>query len=226
MSTGVVLTGASGGIGRSLALGFAERGCALWLLGRPSPRAQKLVEELRSCGREVQLIPCDLAERSSVDAALAELEDAPVDVVVHNAGVVERAAVAEQSDALWDRHFEVNVTAPMRITRALLPRLQARPRGRVLFVSSISAVVGTARQSAYNASKAALLGLMRCLAEELSESRVSTMALLPGSVDTPMLAGSGFAARMSPHDVTRTLLFYALDSERGHNGALVEMFGV
>lgn len=226
MTTGVVLTGASGGIGQALAFAFAARGCALWLLGRSSPRAHELVEELRSRGHEVQLIPCDLADRASVDSALLQLRGLPVDVVVHNAGIVERAAVQEQSDELWDRHFEVNVTAPMRITRALLPGLLERPRARVLFVASISAVLGTARQSAYNASKAALVGLMRCLAEELSDSPVSTMALLPGSVDTPMLAGSPFPPRMSPSDVTKTLLFHALDSERGHNGAVVEMFGI
>jgi len=139
---------------------------------------------------------------------------------------VERALVHEQTDDLWDRHFEVNVTAPMRLTRALLPGMLTRNSGRILFVSSISAVFGTRSQSAYNASKAAGLAFMRCLAEELSPTQLSTMAVLPGAVDTDMLLGSGYAPQMSAEDVARTLFFYATDPSRAHNGAAVEMFGV
>ncbi len=98
--------------------------------------------------------------------------------------------------------------------------------GRILFVSSISAVLGCARQAAYHASKAGLVGFMRCLAEELSDTGLMTMALLPGAIDTDMLAGSGFAPRMSAEDIFETLQFYATSAPLAHNGASVEMFGI
>ncbi len=223
----VLITGASRGIGRATALLAAERGCGLLLLGRPSPELEATAQKVRALGADLAIHYCDLRSRSEVDRALEALlsEECP-DLVIHNAAQVQRASAVEQSDELWDETFELNLNAPMRMTRALLPRMYQRDRGRVLFVSSISAVVGTAKQSAYNASKAALVGYMRCLAEEMSKTGLMTAALLPGSVDTPMLAGSGFEPRMSPEEVARTLLFYGLDASRAHNGALVEMYGI
>jgi NAD(P)-dependent dehydrogenase (short-subunit alcohol dehydrogenase family) len=102
----------------------------------------------------------------------------------------------------------------------------ARRSGRVLFVSSISADLGTKAQAAYNTSKAGLVASMKCLAEELADTGVLTMALLPGAVDTAMLTGSAFPPRMSAEDVARTLVFYALDASSAHNGARIEMFGI
>lgn len=147
-------------------------------------------------------------------------------MVVHNAAVIERAPVQDTSLESWKEQLDVNLSAPFALTRALLPKMLAKKRGRILFVSSISAVVGTRNQSAYHASKAGLVGLMRCLAEELSDTGVMTAALLPGSVDTRMLAESRFSPRMSPREVADTLTYYALEGGLGHNGAIIEMFGV
>jgi 3-oxoacyl-[acyl-carrier protein] reductase len=103
--------------------------------------------------------------------------------------------------------------------------MRERKRGRILFVASISSTLGTKGQSAYCASKWGVLGLMKSLAEELSDTGLMTAAVLPGSVDTHMLQGSGFAPRMSAEDVARTLVFLALDAPLAHNGAVIEMFG-
>jgi 3-oxoacyl-[acyl-carrier protein] reductase len=116
--------------------------------------------------------------------------------------------------------------APYALTRALVPAMRARGHGRVLFVGSISGTLGTARQSAYCASKWGLTGFMKSLAEELHDTGLMTCAVLPGSVDTNMLDGSGFDPRMSADDVARTLVHYALDAPLAHNGAVIEMFGV
>lgn len=197
------------------------------LLGRSSAAQTETEELLTKEGANFSAHYCDFRNRAVLDAALTEVLHAapPVDVIVHNAATIERDLVHQMSDRLWDEQIEVNLTAPLRITRAFLPGMLERRSGRILFVSSISAVLGTARQAAYHAGKAGLLGAMKCLAEELSDTGVSTMALLPGSVDTRMLDGSGFAPRMSPDEVARTLAFYALDTSAGHNGARVEMFG-
>lgn len=220
----MVLTGASRGVGRALALAFAAIGAEISLLGRGSAQMTETLALLEARKAKVRWFQCDLSDRTSTDAALERMGSAP-EVLIHNAAVIHRAEVSHMSDASWDEQFETNVTAPFRITRALLPSMLRAGSGRILFVSSISALVGTKRQAAYNASKAALLGLMRCLAEEISDSGLATMALLPGSVDTRMLKGSSFSPRMTPEDVAQTVLFYAL-SGTAHNGAAVEMLGV
>ncbi len=227
MSRHLAITGASRGIGRQTARLYAKRGYSLSVIGRDSPALRELVSELAEAGTSVRALHCDLGIRSEADSVFSQLAAGPApDVVIHNAGMIERAAIVGHSDELWDAHFEVNVTAPMRLTRAVLPEMLARKSGRVLFVSSISAVMGTKAQSAYNSSKAALLGLMRCLAEELSDTGLMTAAVLPGSVDTEMLSGSGFAPRMTADEVARTLFFLGVESSVAHNGAIVEMYGV
>lgn len=218
------MSGASRGIGRATALGLAARGLKVALLGRQSDAQRETETLLAGRGRHFE---CELTNAASIaEASAAILRDlgAP-SIVVNNAGIIERAPVAACTDESWERQLEVNLTAPFRITRAFLPSMLARRSGRILYVSSISATSGTREQSAYNASKWGLCGLMKCLAEELTDTGLMTCALLPGAVDTDMLAGSRWPARMSVEDVAKTLCFYALDASPAHNGALIEMFG-
>ncbi|MEZ4223033.1 MAG: SDR family oxidoreductase [Polyangiaceae bacterium] len=219
----VAITGASRGIGRASALRLAARGARLTLLGRPSAALDSLQRELRA--QDVEFVPCDLAERDDVARAGQRLAESTPDVLVNNAAIIERAALDELSPESFERQLAVNLVAPAMLCRAVLPGMRARGSGRLLFVASISATLGTARATAYNASKWGLVGLMKSLGEELSGSGLMTCAILPGSVDTEMLAGSGFPARMSSDDVARTLEHYALDAPVAHNGASIEMFG-
>lgn len=225
--TVAVVTGASRGIGRAVALALAERGFTLALPARPSAARTETGELLSGRGAAHRFFDCDLADGADLSRAADRIlaEYGAPEVLVNNAGVIERAPVVECSDRSWQYQLDVNLTAPFRLTRSLLPAMLQRRRGRILHVASISAVLGTATQAAYHASKWGLLGFMKCLAEELSDTGLMTCALLPGSVDTAMLAGSGFAPRMTPEDVARTLCFYAVDAPLAHNGAVVEMFG-
>jgi len=198
------------------------------LMGRSSPEQSKTMQILTERHARFTHYICDFAERASVDRATNEIlnsKSIPA-AVIHNAGTIDRALLVETTDEMWDQQLEVNLSSPFRITRALLPRMLFRKSGRIVFVSSISAVLGSREQAPYHAAKAGMLGAMRCLAEELTNTGVTTMALLPGSVETRMLRGSGFPPRMQPEDVAKTLAFYALDAPSGHNGASVEMFGV
>lgn len=223
-----VITGASRGVGRATALALAERGVEVVLLGRSQPHLEETRALVAARGGHAEIVVCELADREAVEDAarrIAASAEAPR-AIVHAAGVVERAPVTELSDVSWDYQLAVNLTAPFLLTRALLPSMLEARRGRVLFVSSISAGLGTAAQSAYNVSKAGLVAFMRCLAAELSDTGLLTAAVLPGSIDTDMLVGSGFAPRMTAEEVARTLTFLALDASPAHNGATLEMFGV
>ena len=223
-----VISGASRGVGRAVAHSLAARGVELALFSRPSRALDETIASLLVHGGKVRHYAVDLEDRTSIRRASHELlgESGAPDVLVHNAGIVERAPVATLTDEVWDRHFAVNLTAPFLLTRALLPAMLERRTGRILFVSSISAVLGSPTQSAYNATKAGLVSFMRCLAEELKDTGLLTAAVLPGAIDTDMLVGSGYPPRMSAAEVARTLTFLALDAGPGQSGSALEMFGV
>jgi NAD(P)-dependent dehydrogenase (short-subunit alcohol dehydrogenase family) len=103
--------------------------------------------------------------------------------------------------------------------------MRARRRGRIVNVASISATLGTAAASAYNASKWGLVGLTKCLAEELRGAGVACLAVSPGSTDTDMLRQTPFEPRMTPGDVARVIVFAALDAPLAATGANLEVFG-
>ncbi|HEY6726852.1 MAG TPA: SDR family oxidoreductase, partial [Polyangiaceae bacterium] len=146
--------------------------------------------------------------------------------VIHNAGVVERARIVDTTPGSLARQLAVNLTAPFLITREWLPSMLERRSGRLVFVGSISSTLGSAGAAAYCASKWGLVGFVKSLAEEVSDHGLMAVAVLPGSVDTTMLAGSGFSPRMTPADVASTLVHYALEAPLAHNGGVIEMFGV
>lgn len=214
------LTGASRGIGYATALELARRNVELVLFGR-SPEAPNLPVR-------VSTAPIDLANSEQlVNVCRAKLTELGTpDIVINNAGVIERAPVEQTSLESFQRQLTVNLTAPFIITREVLPAMKARGTGRIIHVGSISSTLGAANGAAYCASKWGLVGFMKSVAEELRNTGVCTVAVLPGSVDTNMLKGSGYAPRMSAEDVARTLVHYALDAPAAHNGSVIEMFGV
>jgi 3-oxoacyl-[acyl-carrier protein] reductase len=217
----VLITGASRGIGAACARRFARDGHRLALLARPSAGLLALAEELGALAVE-----CDLADEAQIHAALdtTELSLGPVDVLVNNAGIVHRHTVQGHATADWDHVMAVNLRAPFLLARGVLPGMVARGAGRILNVSSISATSGTPGLSAYCASKAGLLGLTRALAAEVKAAGVVVVAVSPGSVDTDMLVGSGFAPDMSPEDVAEFIAFLAA-APKAVTGASVEVFG-
>ena len=222
------LTGASRGIGRAVALRLAERCVELVVLGRDSAQLTELSQAVADRGATLTVAQAELTDPdATVRACRTQLErgSAP-DVLINNAGLIERGPIETLSLESWERQIAVNLRAPFLITREVLAVMRARRQGRIIHVGSISSTLGTALASAYCASKWGIVGFMKSLAEELRDSGVSTVAVLPGSVDTEMLKGSGFQPRMQADDVARTIVHYALDAPPGHNGSVIEMFGV
>ena len=168
-----------------------------------------------------------MTDARAVDAACREiiLSLGAPSVLVNNAGVVERARLEDTTEAMWDAVVGTNLKGTFLVTRALLPAMLARGSGRVVNVASISATVGTPRQTAYNAAKWGVVGFTKSLAEELRGKGLQAMAVLPGAVDTGMLVGSGFAAQMTPEAVAGTLVYAALDAPDAMNGSAIEVFG-
>jgi 3-oxoacyl-[acyl-carrier protein] reductase len=227
--TVALVTGASRGIGRATAVELARRGIGLALVGRASKELDETVTLARAAGApEVAAFACELTDAPAVEAAAyAALSQFPsLSILVNNAGVAPRVAIEETRVDVWNETLAVNLTAPFLLTRAVLPAMRRNTRGRIVHVGSISSTLGTPRLAAYCASKWGLIGFMKSLAEELSGSGITTVAVLPGSTRTRMLEGSGMPPRMSPDEVAQTIVHYCLDAPAAHNGAVIEMFGV
>lgn len=223
-----LVTGASRGVGRATALALAARGLSVGLLGRPSVALTEATAAVAALGGRALAIACDVSDAADVDRARGQALEAlgPPQVLVNNAGVVHRGTRVEDTDvASWDHVLGVNLRGPFLVARAFLPAMRAAGRGRLVHVASISATIGCPGAASYAASKWGLVGLAKSLAEELRGSGLASIALLPGSIDTEMLVGSGFAPAMTAEDVAQTIVHLALDAPDAMNGAAVEMFG-
>lgn len=222
-----VVTGAARGIGRAIALELADRGCDVAVLGRSQEGLAECAEQVVRRGRRAVAIPCDVSKASEIDAATSRLlGDLGVPaVVVSNAGVVHRTSVLDTSEEQWDEVLDVNLKGVFLLTRALLRPMLAERRGRFVAIGSISGTLGTPKLSAYCASKWGTVGFVKSLAEELRGTGLQSMCVMPGSVDTDMLRGSGFTPAMMPEDVAKIVAWVALEAPEAMNGSCVDAFG-
>jgi len=225
-----VVTGGGRGIGRAVALALAERGARVAVAARTSEEIGAVAREIGARGGEARAVRCDVARAADVAELfrVAALELGPVDLLVNDAGVVIRRPLVDLSEDDWDRTLDVNLKGAYLCSRAALAGpagMLARKGGRIVNVGSISGTLGTPKLTAYCASKWGLTGLTKALAEELRESGVFVAVVLPGSVDTDMLKGSGFAPAMQPADVAKVIAFLCDEAPFAMTGCAVEAFG-
>jgi NAD(P)-dependent dehydrogenase (short-subunit alcohol dehydrogenase family) len=225
--TVAVVTGASRGIGRATALALAKRGLDVALLARTTGDLANAAQAIARLGVKALPLRCDVTTAAEVNEAAARVLQAfgAPDVVVNNAGMIRRAAVHEMLPEDFRLVVDTNLTGTFLVTRAFLPAMLQRGRGRFVQVASISATLGSPRASAYCAAKWGVVGFTKSLAEELRGTGLAAMSILPGSVDTSMLEGSGFTPQMAPEDVAKTIVYAALDAPSAMNGSSLEMFG-
>jgi 3-oxoacyl-[acyl-carrier protein] reductase len=222
-----VVTGASSGIGRATALALAARGLDVALVGRTESTLLEVARLVEKAGVRAVVAPADVGVADEVARAAAEvLAVATPSVVVNNAGIAGRKArIEDTTPEEWDAVLETNLRGPFLVTRALLPAMRKAGAGRLVTIASISATLGSPGLAAYASSKWGAVGFTKSLAEELRGSGLQAMAVLPGSVDTPMVKVGGFAPQMSPEDVARLVVFAALDAPAAMNGSCIECFG-
>jgi NAD(P)-dependent dehydrogenase (short-subunit alcohol dehydrogenase family) len=185
-----LVTGAGRGIGRGVAVRLAREGYRVALTARSE---DQLRETAAAVGADRALVlPGDMYDAATPDRVVAEVESAwgPVDVLVANAGAAESAPVAKMSDDMWARHLDLNLTAPFRCVRRVVPHMVEQDWGRIVVVASVAAKRGEAYIAAYCASKHGVLGLVRSVAAELARTGVTANAVCPAYVDTPMTDGS------------------------------------
>lgn len=202
-----IVTGASSGIGRATALLFATHGAHVIVTARRAAELQSLVEEIGASGGVALAVPGDVRDDSThartVDLAMEKF--GRLDIAINNAGVIgETAPAAEISVEGWRETLETNLTSSFLAARRQLPALEASGKGSLVFVSTfVGHVLGFPGMTAYGASKAGMIGMMRVMAVEYAARGVRVNALLPGGVDTP--AGRDSAGSPEGLDFVRSL---------------------
>jgi NAD(P)-dependent dehydrogenase (short-subunit alcohol dehydrogenase family) len=221
-----IVTGASRGIGRATAIALARRGIGVALAAR-SREALLAVE--KEIGASAISIPTDVSDEAAVAAMVERTarELGPIDLLVNNAGTLERAQVVETDAAAWDRVLDVNLKGAFLCTRAVLPSMIDRGRGRIVNVSSISGKLGTPLLSSYCASKWGLLGFSLATAEEMKPHGIQVFSVCPGSVNTVMLEQGlpGSTPDMEPEDVASVIVYLGTEAPDAMTGAAVDVFG-
>lgn len=185
-----LVTGASRGIGAAIAARLAHAGARTVLIGRDA----KALAEQEARIPNSQAMICDVTSAAQVEQTFSQLlARDPVDILVNNAGAAESASFAKTSDAMLERMLSVNLGSAFRCSRAVLPAMVSRGRGRIVNVSSIAGLRGYPYVTAYVAAKHALVGFTRALAMEVVQTGVTVNAVCPGYTDTDLVRDAAAA---------------------------------
>lgn len=182
-----LVTGGGRGIGREVASVLARAGAAVTVLGRHGATLAEAV----AAGDAHFATVADVTEQAAISTAIADAAARqPIDILIASAGLAESAPFAKSDAALFRRMMDVNFMGVVHSIHAALPSMRQRSYGRIVVISSTAGLKGYAYVSAYAAAKHAVVGLMRSLALELANTRVTVNAVCPGFTDTDLIAGS------------------------------------
>lgn len=206
----VVITGANGGIGRAIAARLAAGGADLCLVGRSASALDSIRAALGPLETKICVLACDLDQDDDLSTLHTFIESrlGGLDVLIHAAGVIALAPLATVSAAEMDRHYRINVRAPLLLTQSLLPLLRSS-RGQIAFINSSVGVRAKEQTGAYAASKHALKALADTFRMELNTDGIRVLSVFPGNTATPMqqqicaTLGKSYApqAMLQPDDV-------------------------
>ncbi len=236
-----VVTGASRGIGRAVAVDLARSGADLALFGRDTAALDETAAAVRAARAQTKLTrhAVDAASEAATAAAIGDVlrEHGRIDVAVANAGQSQDGLILRFKAADLDRLIEVNLKSAFYLSAAVAKPMIKQRSGAIVLVSSIVGVAGNAGQSAYAATKAGLLGLAKSLAKELGSRNVRVNAVAPGLIETAMTSEMPEAARRhyletialgragTPEDVAPVITFLASDAARYVTGQTLVVDG-
>lgn len=238
-----LVTGASRGIGRAIALGLAERGYGLALndIARQAKELEDVAALARSSGRRAVVLHADVSVKAEVqamvDKAVAEL--GAIHAVVNNAGILIASPVETLAEAHWDSVMDVNAKGTFLVIQAVLPVMKKQGYGRICNIASIGGKHGAPEQAHYSASKAAVMGFTRVLAQELGPVGITANCVCPGIILTDMgrvnlddpeiraawAAKTAMARIGDPEDVVGPVAFFCSDDSGFVTGQTLNVDG-
>jgi 3-oxoacyl-[acyl-carrier protein] reductase len=188
-----IVTGASQGLGRSIAEALAAAGAAVALVARSADKLADVAAGITAAGGRAEAFPCDVTKGEDiqrvVDAVVEKL--GRLDILVNNAGVTRDTLLPRMSDEEWDQVLTTNLRAPFLFMRAASRPMMQQRYGRIVNVASVSGLIGNPGQANYSASKAGLVGLTRTVAKELAGRKITVNAVAPGFIASDMTAALG-----------------------------------
>jgi 3-oxoacyl-[acyl-carrier protein] reductase len=209
-----LITGASRGIGRAIALRFAEAGADVAVVARTRSDLDATAVAARDLGRRTLAVPADIRRAEDIDRLVAAVHDelGPIDILVNNAAVFPTGTVLEMAPEAWDDVLDVGLRAVHRVTRAFLPDMIKADRGDIVMISSTSGKRADAEFSAYNATKFGLNGFSHALLYEVRKHNIRVTVISPSHVDTRPLPAAkmregGKGALLRMEDVADAVLF-------------------
>jgi 3-oxoacyl-[acyl-carrier protein] reductase len=218
-----VVTGASQGLGKAIALALASAGAKVACVARSADKLMTTVSAIATAGGQAEAFPCDVKESAPVDALIDGIAETwgKIDILVNNAGVTRDTLLPRMSDQDWDDVINTNLRGSFLFARACSRHMMRARYGRVINISSVSGLMGNAGQTNYSASKAGIIGFTRSMSRELAGRKVTINAVCPGFIESEMTKVLGEviveeakkripAKRLGlPEDVAACVLFLA-----------------
>ncbi|WP_068186995.1 SDR family oxidoreductase [Mycobacterium sp. UM_CSW] len=229
-----LVTGATAGIGRAVALQLGQLGAEVLVHGRSAQRGAQVQQEIQSAGGKACFIAANLADADDVRRLAAEAR--PVDILINNAGIYKFGATTDTDDAFFDEHVNLNLRAPHILVQQLVPGMAERGEGVVINLSTVAATIPARNAGIYGATKAGIELLTRVWADEFGRSGVRVNAVQAGPTQTRGTAATpgladGFAAytvlgRVAAADeIANAIVFLASPAASYVNGAILQVTG-
>ena len=239
MKVALVSGGATGIGAATVAALAAEKITVAMQYSSSQKEAKQIADQLNGKGFKVEIFQADLSQKGAAENLVEQVKKnlGDIDILVNNAGVMSDASIIQMSDELWDEAINVNLTAAFKLIRACAPSMVSKNWGRVINISSQVALTGSANHAHYAAAKAGLLGLTYSAAKEYGASGVTVNAVLPGRIETKMIADRSIGRldewlsqtplnRLGrPDEVASLINFLASDASSYITGAAINVNG-
>lgn len=242
----VLVTGATGGIGKSIVNKYSRQGFTLAIADKDEEQANKLVHEINHGNGKAMAFPGDLLDQNYCDSLANEVQKklGSIDILINNAGLMRRGDITQTSDEDYDLSMKINVEAPFRLIRAAIPLMAEAGGGSIVNVSSCWGINPGPNHLIYCTTKAALAAMTKCLGRDHAHQNIRINAVCPNEVNTPMLR-TGFEIRglnpddaieelnqsvpighiAEPEEIANVVSFLSSDEARYICGSLVEVNG-
>lgn len=218
-----IVTGASQGLGRAIAVALAASGARVALVARNAEKLAETAKLITDAGGAADVMAADVSQKEEIEKIVDTVAEewGQLHILINNAGITRDTLLPAMSDEQWDDVISVNLRGTFLFTRAAAQRMMRKRFGRIINISSVSGLIGNAGQTNYSASKAGVIGMTRSLAKELGKRKVTVNAVAPGFIESEMTEKLGDtilgevkkripANRIgSPDDVAACVLFLA-----------------